>query len=293
MRPNLVATAVGGVWKFDREVQPLFEFLARKVDTGDIMIGGLDFQVGGLDQPYSNVAMMEELTIHLPPERRRFCREAYGARVNLGTLPPGTDQSALPAALIACLTEARSGMSVAQAENVQPQIANLEAWLSAAATDQPGLVRARDKMMADNAARIIDGLGRRAKVVIWTHNAHAARTSAFLSDYAGADTLGSALSRRYGTRVYALGITARKGSFRWSRRINKPLPQLLPNALEAIGTTSKQSATTLIDARMLRRQGSVPAGLIFHAFQTFDWSYAYDGVLVLDGEHPPESTRPN
>ena len=43
-------TAVGGIWKFYREFQPLAPFLLERAQAGRVLIGGLDDQLGLLGQ---------------------------------------------------------------------------------------------------------------------------------------------------------------------------------------------------------------------------------------------------
>jgi erythromycin esterase-like protein len=61
-----VSAAIGGLWKFDKEFQVLVPFLLAKAQAGKISLGGIDDQLGGLEQDYANVEMVTELTGFLP-----------------------------------------------------------------------------------------------------------------------------------------------------------------------------------------------------------------------------------
>ena len=289
-----IATAVGGLWKFDQEVRPLFGFLADHVNTGQVTVGGLDFQAGGFQQPYSNEGMLAELTARLGDDRRAFCRAVYAAQV-IGSDPPaGVTVQGVPVALRTCLAEIHKAFAGSEPDDTAVELRNLDAWVASSDRGFGSLVLARDAMMFGNAATIFETLGAKAKIVIWTHNAHAARNSTMLKDYpGGADTLGSALARRYGPNLFSLGITARGGSFRWSGSENKTVPAAEPGMLEAFSDRTGPAATIFVDHQSLQRLGNIPAGFIFHTNITANWSTAYDGVLLLDAEHPPHSTRTN
>lgn len=237
--------------------------------------------------------MITELTARLHNDRRQFCQAVYTARV-IGSDPPaGVTEEGLPAALRTCFAEIHKTFAGSEPDDAAVELRNLNAWVAGSEHSFGSLVVARDAMMFDNAARIFEQLGTRTKMIIWTHNAHAARSSTMLKDYSGADTLGSALSRRYGNKVFALAVTARGGSFRGSATENRPVPTAERGVLEAFTDKTGANASTFINQRALQRLGNIPAGFIFHANISADWSTAYDGVLLLDSEHSPHSTRLN
>ncbi len=288
-----VAAAVGGFSKSDLEMQPLFEFLARQASAGKIELGGLDFQAGGFEQRYGNDTMILELTAGMPAARRDACRGLYRSRL-LGDDPPaGMTGRERDDALLACLASIdprAAGNPVAPAEKSAraAQLVNLEAWLAASGQTTPNLVRARDAMMAENALRFIDGLPKPAKVVIWAHNGHAARHPSALPGYGDNDNLGQALGRRFENSLFALGITARGGQYRWSPGIDKPVPAPLAGSLEARGGDT----TAFLAQPALQAAGESFSALFGHTFQRARWGDAFDAVLVLDAEYPPHAARP-
>lgn len=294
--PKLIADAVGGLWKFDREVQPLFPFLADEIGAGKVRVGGLDFQLGGLEQPFGNGQMFDNLSRRLPNPRRSICRALFRAHVVGGDVPDGMNAAAVRELLEKCVGEI--GADIAQQSltasdfdrDEQFEVRNLSAWLLATRGEQRDLIRARDAMMADNVIRHIEAAGRGAKVVIWTHNAHAA-TSSIGQAGVTTDTLGSLLRSRFGMQVYALAVTARDGSFRWSRNMNRPLERMPIDSIEAVSSGKSPSKSTFVSHRALRRMGNRPAAVFHHSYRSAVWSDAFDGMLVLNAEHPPDSAR--
>jgi len=277
--PALVATAVGGVWKFSQEMQALFPFLAQQVSDGKLELGGLDFQAGGFQQPYSNGAMFAELSAPLADDRRAFCKALFRARIY------DNDDLAGFSALPPCISD----MALVARQDQAGKIRNLQAWLATDGRPQADLVRARDKMMAENASAWIDRAGTPAKVLIWAHNGHAARDTANLPDYGSEDNLGRALSRRYGDKVFALAISAYEGEFRWSQGVNKALPSAPPDSLEA--RYGRQQDLAFVTADTLRHAGASASAAFGYNYLRGDWSEAYDGMLILQQEHPSHDSR--
>lgn len=293
----LVAAAVGGLWKFDREVQPLFDFLAQQVDAGKIQLGGLDFQAGGFEQPFGNEAMFAELTTSLAPARRDACRTLYRSRV-LGDDPPeGLSERTRDDGLKGCLASIQlqaASPSIPSREKSEQtaELANLKAWLDAGNQPPAIFLRGRDAMMTTNALRFFDALAKPAKVVIWAHNGHAARNTAALPDYGDNDNLGQALGRRFGNSLFSLAITARSGEYRWSWGSTKPIPAPPPDSLEGRENLGKPGESTFIDTRSLRAAGETLSAAFGHDYLRARWGDAFDGMLVLDSEFPPHGNRP-
>lgn len=293
-----IGAAVGGLWKFDKEVQPLFDFLAARVNAGALDVGGLDFQAGGFQQPYSNDLMVAELASGLPVERSAVCKAVYRSRVYDDDPPKGMSIAGRDETLKTCLTEIGSALSSSKGDAVElavhrRELANLQAWVEQAGGDQAQLVRARDRMMADNAAWFIEHSRRKAvKAIIWTHNGHAARDARSFEDFHGEDNLGAALSRRHGHDMYSLGITACAGEYRWSRGSNRPIAAPPGDSLEASFCPRAPQAGKLVGADELRASGKTRASLLGHVYGKADWAEAFDGVLFLDTEFAPHGVMP-
>lgn len=63
-------SAVGGLWEFDQEFQPLASFLMSQAQSGKVFLGGLDDQLGQYGQDYANIALVSDLTKLLPEAER-------------------------------------------------------------------------------------------------------------------------------------------------------------------------------------------------------------------------------
>ncbi len=81
VHPEDLLTAVGGLWKFYREFQPLAPFLLKRAQSGRVFLGGLDDQLGQLGQDYANIGMITDLTRTLPHAQRESCTTALHKRI--------------------------------------------------------------------------------------------------------------------------------------------------------------------------------------------------------------------
>lgn len=63
----------------------------------------------------------------------------------------------------------------------------------------------RDQFMAENTGYLLESVGPTARAVVWAHNGHLMRDTSYV-------TLGSALSRRFGSRFLSVGFSFGEGS---------------------------------------------------------------------------------
>ena len=287
--PQQVGQAVGGVWKFDREVQPLLTFLAEAANEGRVRLGGLDGQLGGLEQPYANDVMPERLTRLLTEPSRSRCGTALHRRIY------GTDTSSLPYSasnkqfLINCVSD----MVRANADGdpiAQQELANLDRFLRLDLTDTPTLIAGRDRAMAENFRWLSERLGTHAKIIVWTATAHAARDSSAYPPFATVKPLGAFIHDTYGDDAFALGFSARSGAYRWDRKDNRPVAPPEAGSLELIAGLGGETA--YLNHVSLQTLGVVPGGVFDHVARAAAWGRVVDGVVVFEKEYPPHSTRP-
>lgn len=298
---DMIATAVGGLWKFDEEVKPLFPFLAERINARQMTVGGLDHQIGGLEQPYSNEGVMAEVTEALPEAERFRCRSLLRARFNFEYPDDergGSITRQLHQLLLSCVEaatkalDAQTSLSPELLGERRHSLGNLTRYLAADNLPLAARTVERDHVMADNFSAFMSRQPPQTKVIVWTHNVHAARNASWEPRYQSSPNLGALITRNYRDRAFALGITARSGDYRWARKTVKPIPVPPPGALELQNSAKTGNTSTFLDAKVLRRAGAAPAALYNHVYRVVNWADAFDGVLVLNREHPPHSTRP-
>ena len=81
-----VSSAVGGLWEFNQDFQPLAPFLLAKAQAGKVFLGGIDDQLGEMGQNYANIEMVTELTNLLPQQERQACSIALHTQTHLQRL---------------------------------------------------------------------------------------------------------------------------------------------------------------------------------------------------------------
>ncbi len=281
--------AVGGVWKFEREVQPLLPFLAAEANAGRIHLGGLDGQLGGLEQSYANDIMPERLTGVLNEPLRTQCRAAIHRRMYWDYTDAAPYDAADKQFLLTCVSDIAGALQPADATQ-QQELKNLDLYLRLDQTELATLIAGRDRAMYQNFRWLADRLGPRAKIIVWTATAHAAKDATAYPPFATVKALGAYIHEIYGDNAFALGFSARSGAFRWSRKTNRPIATPQDGSLEA--SVGGGAATGYLDRTQLRKLGVVPGGSFDHIPHPVDWAKSLDGVIVFDEERPPHSTRP-
>ncbi|QIG53665.1 erythromycin esterase family protein [Altererythrobacter sp. BO-6] len=172
--PDQIATAVGGLWKFDEEFQPLLAYLAEQATNGAIRLGGFDFQLGGAGQDFTNFGVIAELSGELVPVERENCRKAFRDLLFKGS------NSERRQAVALCL-EAIGALPVSADTDVrrerQEMLANLSAFAAANSADANSYSTSRDQEMFANFQRWMARWPAKTKAIVWTANSHAARAA--------------------------------------------------------------------------------------------------------------------
>lgn len=287
--PEHVGTAVGGLWKFNREFAPLLPYLAAKANDG-LFLGGIDFQLGGLDQTYTNAGMIAELSAGLAPKRAETCRNIVAARIRRGR-ELDAEQQQLARHCMAAIASCLVGKRGAVADEQRMMLQSLTDFLEAETIRGPGpYIAARDRTMFRNLQSLQKRLPPRTKLIVWTANAHAAKSAQGADGFAGVDNLGSYVVAAFGSRSYALGTTALGGTQRWGREI-KPFPDASAGSLERAAIRPGNPASVFLDLAALQRSGKIPAHLFGLRPVSSNWSERFDGVVVFAEEHAAFNTR--
>jgi len=289
--PAMVSAAVGGLWKFGREFQPLLPFLAAEATGGRLALGGIDFQMGGFEQPYTNDLLPVELTNFLAGDRRAVCREAFRQRAYRGyavSRRPDLRQC------VEDISQAMQSRTVVDARLHAEQGGMLESlghYFASDPTDSVGYVNARDREMFVIFQRLKARLPKRSRIIVWTATAHAAKDATAFPPFASVKNLGSYLHEAYGSRAFSIGITAFSGSYRYGNR-HRSQPPAPPDSLEAQAMGGAGSDTVYLGPSRLRRIGVVPSAVFDHVYLSENWAKAVDGMVVFHTEYPPQDSRP-
>ena len=281
----MLANAVGGVWKFDLEFQPLLAYLTRRTNL-DIFIGGIDFQLGGLDQNYTNDGMIAEMTAGIEPRQAAACKELVKARTYGGLT---ADQKQQAEACLAAIGRGVRGVGE-QANEQAMMLENLSA-IFASGYDRAGqFIAARDRQMFENLQMLRARLPRNTKIIVWTANAHAANGADEESGFAGIRNLGSYVSERFGNRSYALGLTAYSGSQRRGRDV-KPFVNAPVGSLEFQIFNNTAPGSVFLGQTALRKLGPIMAAPFGHQYRQARWWERFGGIVVFREDRAAFNSR--
>jgi erythromycin esterase-like protein len=287
----MLSSAIGGIRNRYAELTPLIGFLFDEARAGRLTLGGLDDQLGSAGAFYSNDRLPDELSALLPAARGAECREMFRGRIYRGTPRDPAALAAHSNAMRACLLEMRAR---ARGNALRLQlIRNIEWLVSRDGLDAGAMSRGRDRSMFLNLRWYTARLGRRAKLIIWAHNAHIAHNATAYPGFAQGGNLGSFVHRAYGRRAFALGFSAYGGG--WQRlpfmQAAQPIPEAPAGSLEARALEGSEADAVYRNADWLSRLGRVPGRPYHYEFAPFDWARAFDGIVVFRAERGPRPAR--
>lgn len=277
--PAMLSDTIGGLWSPTTDFQPFEDFLFARASEGRLTLGGIDPQLGGASQRYSQQRLAEDLFGALPEPAGQRCVE------RLDTLANWRFSDALPydEAFRDGMRDCLAGLATVSAASPSRLMAtNLAAYLDM--SDDGGR---RDAAMADNVRGHLDRLPRDAKAIVWTASVHAA-TGALPAGDGGSEPepMGASLRRAFGDSVAAIGIVAASGSYGKRNRGPFPVAQATSPLLEA-GKIDAPATMAYLDHRQLAEAGRVPSRVLDYAHpRTHEWSSLFDGLLVIPREHP-------
>jgi erythromycin esterase-like protein len=294
-RPMLVA-AIGGLWD-TREVEPLVPYLLEKAQRGDLVLGGLDDQLGR--GTYAQQQMPADLAEFLQGDEKARCLAIlqrhtlwqYGSDA-----PYGPKDKAL---ILGCLDQIESGVSAPSAgagrDYVMAMIENLKRTFArdfrpeAPSSLDPNIedFNDRDRSMYVNFKWFMARLPAKAKVIVWTATSHAAKDLSGVPGQEKFVPLGLYIRHDFNGEAFALGISAASGSYGMARQPVRPLAAAPANSLEGRALDDGGADVRYLDARRIRDLGSVPARPLGPDFKTARWGDVLDGLVVFREERPP------
>ncbi len=290
-------SAVGGVWEFYREFQPLAPFLLTRAQSGRVVLGGLDDQLGQFGQNYANVEMIAELTHLLPQPNRQICGTALHKRVYSDYSEAAPYSKLDRSEIETCLSQIQAA-SIAdkstRGEDKQDRLEMISAaqrWISRDfSSDAENMVN-RDRSMFQNFEWLQSGLPTRSKIIVWAATVHIAKQGdPTWSDGTGTN-FGSFVHQKYGDHAYSLGFSALSGSYRQGKGNIPVIPPAPPDSVERRALEGSNVGASYVGAPQLAAMGTLSGAFFRHSYQTLPWSNFLDGVVVFRAEHPPSDTR--
>jgi erythromycin esterase-like protein len=291
--PAYVADAIGGLWSVAGESDPLISALFERAWRRQVVLGGLDGQIGATNL-YAQTGLADELAGYLAGPRRSTCRAELQrfARWQYDDASPFDDSTRMR--LRGCLTGITTAVSGrARSTPADEAAAMASAWQSAIEASDPALSRsarfnARDRAMHRALQWHVARLPRDSKIIVWCATIHAARSLRGVPGYAEFVPLGSHVNRDFGDTAAAIGVSALGGSY---GRGKAPATGIVPApaaSLEARAFTGDDSSDVgYIGRADLAQYGPVTAHpLNYSTSMAAPWHEVIDGLLVLREEHP-------
>jgi erythromycin esterase-like protein len=289
--PAQLADAIGGLWSTTRESDRLVSFLLDEASTGRVKIRGLDPQIGGATQLFSQRFLPARLTASLDPVRRAVCESEILRLTNWQYDDQSPYDDATRKRLRSCLN-AIEGNAAKQPSNDTAAITsllarNLSGYLDMSSGNG---FNVRDRAMFDNFVWHRAHMPSSAKIIVWCATVHAAKDGRPISNELV--PMGSYIHQSVGNDAAAIGFTALTGSYGRMGHVPTEMPAASADSLEAKAFANSTDDIRYIDNMQLKQYGAVTARPIdYGKSQKADWESILDGVVVLRHERAPEYVR--
>ena len=290
-------TAVGGIWKFYREFQPLAPFLLTRAQADRVVLGGLDDQLGQLGQDYANIGMVIELTDLLTEPKRHDCNMALHKRIFSAyseTAPYSEADRSQVEQCLEAMQAASSADTIATAltkQGRQEMISATQRWVSRDFMSAGESMANRDRSMFQTFEWLQSRLPSKHKTIVWAATVHIAKEGNPIWGDREGTNLGSFIHRKYGSHARSLGFSAVAGSFRQGKGNFPKLPVAPADSVEAQALQGTGASAVYVGSKQLAAMGAHPGAFFNHSYQTLAWSTFLDGVVVFQTERPPTDVR--
>ena len=290
-------SAVGGLWKFYDEFQPLGPFLLTRAQSGQVFLGGIDDQLGQLGQNYANVEMVAELTDLLPLPERQSCSTALHKRLYYDYSDAAPYSRLDRSQIVTCLSEIQVASAAdkttkgADREERLEMISATQRWVDRDFSSDAENIVNRDRSMFQNFEWLQTRLPKQHKVIVWAATVHIAKQGdPIWGDRVGTN-FGSFVHRKYGNHAYSLGFSALTGSYRKGKGNFPVMASAPPDSVEVHALQDSRASASYVSLSQLAAMGSISGAFFIHSYQTLSWSEFLDGVIVFRAEHPPSDLR--
>lgn len=277
--------AIGGLWATSKELDGLAQFLHDRALTHRLTLSGIDGQVGGSMNLYSQTGLAADLTTSLPPGRREECSTEI-QRLNQWRFDASHPyDERFKAMLSVCLCDAT--LATPEANLAQRLLlSSYSGFLELPAKDY---ANQRDRLMFQNFASIMRTMPQGTKSIVWTASRHA-----LLAGYRDIVSLGSLMARESPGAVKAIAFVAKEGTYGFQGGSAQAIEPAPPGTVEADAFTGgNESGVVFLSGSELSRLNGRPSRLLgYKSFLEGPWAKLFDGVFVARTERVPTYIRP-
>lgn len=292
----MIAAAIGGLWA-NRDVEPLLPFLLEKAQSGALLLGGLDDQIGR--GTYAQRQMLTDLAEYLQGDDKPQCLAIF-QRHTLWQYTAEAPYSQKDRALIlACLDKMEPGLALAKnravrdygasmIENLRRSLArNFREGAPAGVDLITQTFNDRDRSMYMNFRWWMSRLPADGKAIIWTATSHAAKDLSGVPGQEQFVPLGSYIRRDFKDHAFVLGVSAYSGTYGMARQPVRPLAAAPANSLEGQAFGTGDSDARYLNASQIHALGSILARPLGPDFKMANWNDVLDGLVIFREERPP------
>lgn len=283
--PEQVNATIGGLGSGARETAPLVDFLFQQAMAGHLTLGGLDPQVGGATQRYTQKRLPAALAGYLRDARRKECEAELSRLTNWQYDDSNDYDAATRTRLRSCVNDIQTGITKHKRDKATGEASimttNLLRYLDMADGND---FNVRDRAMFENLVWNLSRLPKGAKVIVWCATVHAVKGPMPNNTDV---SMGTFVHAEFKDHAAAIGFSAVSGSF---GRPGKP-PTLLeaasPDSLESRAFAGTDADVRYLDRQQLAGFGTVVARpLNFRKPAPTAWATLLDGLVVLREEQP-------
>lgn len=285
-QPFHLADAIGPMWAGTREFEPTLHWLWQRSRTGALRLRGMDVQMGGISQHFSERELPARLAVHAGAERSA-CEASLRRLTGWNFTESHPYDDAFRHGLRRCLSGIEQNLATSGdgPDRLSQRMAvSLGQFLDMSGDDDFNI---RDAAMAQNIMWHEDRAPG-ARALVWTASSHAVKGS--LPGYPHRVSLGMHLSARFGDRLASIGFSARTGTH---GRPSRPPVEIAP---VAASLEQRRDVGTYVDSTALHRIGPVRSTAVAYGRPLLaDWSLLLDGIWLLPAEtplHARDATEP-
>jgi len=295
-----LADAIGGLWSTTAELDPLIDILMQRALDGKVHLMGMDPQLGGATQLYSQERLAERLGLAstLPATQSASCGYDIRRLTDWSFDDESPNDEDFRKRLKHCLEDIQAHVPSSddgnEVERTAVMTRNFLVYLEMREQFQLGeQLRAsevRDESMYENLAWFRRQQHDRDKTIVWTATTHAIRKGDSPSSF---KSLGHWIDDAWGSETFVVGFSAVGGEYGRQRRSPTSLSAMPEDAIESIAFNSGSGDLVYLNKSSLSSIGSVSGRAIdFSRPSIRNWGQLLDGMLIFRTERRPNYIRP-
>jgi len=270
-----ISASIGGLWANQVETEPLVKFFHEAANDRQVIIAGMDDQIGGRGQDYANFELPAELTEGLKTEQQTKCRSAIKKHVYWAYDDSDRYDASKKQFILSCL-EATDDREDAQMAAMRASlIRDFQRDLLGDEAHYTG----RASSMYDNFEYWFDNLGK-PKTIVWSATVHAAKKGRVSPSF------GEMVQNRFGNDAYTVGFSALSGTRGRPGRDVIALSEAPDTAIEAIVFKDTEDDIIFVNSKNLAAFGAAPAAALTNTYESQNWALELDGLIVFRTQRP-------